>query len=73
MQLTLTILFGLLHIIINTNSNLIPPGEDVSKWGPEQIREREFGSKLTIVVEQMQISTTWLLKACLLILYSRMT
>ncbi|KAF2727496.1 hypothetical protein EJ04DRAFT_505628 [Polyplosphaeria fusca] len=72
-MMTLTILMAILHIIIHTNSNLIPPGMDVSTLTPDEVAERVYGSKLTIVVEQMQILTIWLLKACLLIMYSRMT
>ncbi|KAF2795138.1 hypothetical protein K505DRAFT_273849 [Melanomma pulvis-pyrius CBS 109.77] len=72
-MMTLTILMALLHVIVHTSSNLIAPGEDVSSFGPEEIRERIYGSKLTIVVEQMHITTIWLLKACLLIMYGRMT
>jgi hypothetical protein len=64
---------ALLHIIINTSSNLIAPGEHWTNFSPEEIRERIYGSKLTIVVEQMHITTVWLLKACLLIMYGRMT
>ncbi|KAF2186421.1 hypothetical protein K469DRAFT_571958 [Zopfia rhizophila CBS 207.26] len=72
-MVTMTIVVAFLHIIIHTNSNLIPPGEDVSKFTPEDIKERIYGSKLTIVVEQMSISTIWLIKTCLLIMYGRMT
>lgn len=64
---------ALMHVIVHTNSNLIAPGDDMSKWTPEEFRRREYGSKLTIVVEQMHISTIWMLKACILIMYSRMT
>jgi hypothetical protein len=64
---------ALMHVIINTNSNLIAPGDDISKWTPEDFDKRVYGSKLTIVVEQMHISTIWMLKACILIMYSRMT
>ena len=71
--MTLTILMSLLHIIVYTRSNLIAPGEDVSTFSSEEIRERIYGSKLTIVSEQMQILTIWLLKACMLIMYGRMT
>jgi hypothetical protein len=72
-QATLTVLFGLMNIILVTNSNLIAPGDDISTWLPEEFKERIYGSKLTIVVEQMQILTIWTLKACILIMYSRVT
>ncbi|KAF2002032.1 hypothetical protein P154DRAFT_431761 [Amniculicola lignicola CBS 123094] len=70
---TLTVLMALLHVIIHTNSNLIAPGTDEKLFTKEDIEERVYGSKLTIVVEQMHISTIWLLKACILIMYARMT
>lgn len=62
-----------MHIVLNTSSNLIAPNENVSTFTPEEIEERIYGSKLVLVVEQMQISTIWLIKACLLIMYNRMT
>jgi hypothetical protein len=48
---------ALLHIIINTSSNLIAPDEHWTNFSPEEVRERIYGSKLTIVVEQMHITT----------------
>jgi hypothetical protein len=62
-----------MHIIIKSSSNLIAPGEDVSRFTEKEIQDRVFGSKLVLVVEQMQIITVWLVKACLLIMYHRMT
>lgn len=53
--------------------NLIPPGDDVSKYSDAEIKMRIYGSKLVLVVEQMQLLTIWLVKACLLIMYNRMT
>lgn len=59
--------------IVTTSSNLIPPGEDVSQYSQAEIDSRITGSKYVLVVEQMQILTIWLVKACLLIMYFRMT
>jgi hypothetical protein len=59
--------------VVKTSSNLIEPGQDVSKYTTAEIDSRIFGSKLVLVVEQMQILTIWLVKACLLIMYNRMT
>jgi hypothetical protein len=59
--------------VVQTNSNLIAPGEDVSRFSQTEIDNRIFGSKLVLVIEQMQILTIWLVKACLLIMYNRMT
>lgn len=58
---------------VNYNSNLIQPGVDVASFSIADIHERVYGSKLTIVVEQMQCCTVWLLKGCLVILYYRVT
>lgn len=59
--------------VVNTSSNLIPPDEDVSQYTQAEIKKRILGSKFVLVVEQMQIATIWLVKACLLIMYFRMT
>lgn len=59
--------------VVNTSSNLIPPGEDVGQYSQAEIDARVLGSKFVLVVEQMQIATIWLVKACLLIMYFRMT
>ncbi|ORY19430.1 hypothetical protein BCR34DRAFT_620916 [Clohesyomyces aquaticus] len=68
-----TILMSVMHIIIHTSSNLIAPGDDVSRFSSKEVTERIYGSKLVLVSEQMQILTVWLVKACLLIMYHRMT
>jgi len=59
--------------VVTTSSNLIPPGDDVSRYSQAEISARVTGSKYVLVVEQMQIATIWLVKACLLIMYFRMT
>lgn len=59
--------------VVRTSSNLLEPGEDISRFSQEEIESRIYGSKLVLVVEQMQILTIWLIKACLLIMYTRMT
>lgn len=61
-----------MNILSTTNSNLIDPSVQVILT-PEEIDERTFGSKLVLVVEQMQIATVWLIKCCLLIMYGRLT
>ncbi len=61
-----------MNIIAHTNSNLIDPN-DHTTFTPEDIKERVFGSKMVLVVEQMQLLTTWTVKCCLLILYNRLT
>lgn len=72
-MLTDTILMVYMSKIVDTSSNLIPPGEDVSQYSEAEIKSRITGSKYVLVVEQMQIVTIWLVKACLLIMYFRMT
>jgi hypothetical protein len=62
-----------MHEVVQTSSNLIEPGEDITKFTDAEIETRVYGSKLVLVVEQMQILTIWLIKACLLIMYARMT
>ncbi|KAL1305133.1 hypothetical protein AAFC00_002058 [Neodothiora populina] len=59
--------------VAHASTNLLPPGFDVGTLTPQDIKEREYGSKLTLVVEQCQIATVWAAKACILIMYSRLT
>jgi hypothetical protein len=61
-----------MNIIANTNSNLIDPNNPPSLT-PDDIAQREFGSKMVLLAEQMQCVTTWLTKACLLLMYHRLT
>lgn len=61
-----------MNIIAVTSSNLIDPTQNVVLT-PDAIEERVFGSKMVLVVEQMQILTIWAVKACLLLLYNRLT
>ncbi|PVI01411.1 hypothetical protein DM02DRAFT_349108 [Periconia macrospinosa] len=72
-MITLTILMAVMHIVVHTDSNLIAPGEDISHFTQKEIDNRIYGSKLVLVVEQMQIITIWLVKSCLLLMYWRMT
>jgi hypothetical protein len=72
-QITDTVLLIVMHKVVVSSSNLIPPGEDSTQYDPAEINRRVYGSKLVLVVEQMQILTIWLVKACLLIMYYRMT
>ncbi|KAJ2984777.1 hypothetical protein NUW58_g5883 [Xylaria curta] len=59
-----------LNILRNTNSNLIDP-ENPPILTPEEIADRTYGSKLVLVVEQSQCITIWLVKACLLFIFSK--
>ncbi|KAF2666864.1 hypothetical protein BT63DRAFT_321328 [Microthyrium microscopicum] len=55
------------------SSNLIAPGENVNTFSAAERASRIYGSKLTVVVEQLQCLTVWLVKSCLVILYYRLT
>ncbi|KAF2791245.1 hypothetical protein K505DRAFT_363987 [Melanomma pulvis-pyrius CBS 109.77] len=68
-----TVLIVMLNKEASTRSNLLPPGYDYSTLNPQDIAAREYGSKIVVVVEQMQIAVIWACKACLLILYHRLT
>ena len=61
-----------MNVIVRTNSNLIDPDNPI-ELTPDVIAERVYGSKMVLVVEQMQCVTIWTIKACLLIMYSRLT
>ncbi|THY08503.1 hypothetical protein D6D01_09642 [Aureobasidium pullulans] len=67
-----TTLIVTINIVAKSDSNLLPPGFDVSTLTPEQVHDREYGSKLVLVVEQSQIMTIWCEKLCLLFLYQRL-
>jgi hypothetical protein len=69
----MTMLMVVMHIVVHTSSNLIEPGKDVSEFSQQEIDARIYGSKLVLVIEQLQCCTIWLVKACLLLMYSRMT
>ncbi|TGJ81337.1 hypothetical protein E0Z10_g7425 [Xylaria hypoxylon] len=61
-----------MNVLSTKNSNLIDP-DNPPTLTPADIVERTYGSKLVLLVEQMQIITIWLVKACLLLMYSRLT
>lgn len=65
-----TVLIVAMNILDGTSSNLIDP-EHVPTLTLEDIAERTFGSKLVLVSEQMQILTTWLVKICFLLMFTR--
>ncbi|CAI6340137.1 unnamed protein product [Periconia digitata] len=61
-----------IHIQTFTPTNLLNPADNIVLT-PEDIKLREYGSKLVLVTEHLQMVVIWSLKGCLLILYSRMT
>lgn len=68
-----TVLIVMCNIEAKSQSNLLPPGFDVNSLTTQEIQDREYGSKIVVVVEQMQIAVIWACKATLLILYDRLT
>ena len=70
---TNTVFIVTINICDHTYSNLLAPGEDVNQFTPHERAERIYGSKMVLVVEQMQCCTVWLIKACLLLLFNRLT
>ena len=77
MGVFVTFCYTLLIVISNkwlkARSNLAPPGFDFSTLSDSELALRRYGSKLMVVVEQMQITVVWSCKACLLIMYYRIT
>ena len=62
-----------INIVANANSNLFPPGFDTNSLTAQEISDREYGSKMVLAVEECQCVTIWAAKACLLIMYYRLT
>lgn len=58
--------------VAKNGSNYVPDGLEAT-WTPQQVAEAEWGSKMLLALEQFILATLWLVKACLLILYARMT
>ncbi|KZL79714.1 hypothetical protein CI238_06337 [Colletotrichum incanum] len=72
-QLLFTLLVVSLNVITdNGGSNLYPP-EQFSNFTPSDIQARITGSKIVLVSEQAMLNLIYVLKACVLILYTRLT
>lgn len=67
-----TILIVFLNICADVSTNLITP-EEAANLTPEDINDRVWGSKCVLVVESMMCAVQWGTKACLLMLYFRLT
>ncbi|KAF2035787.1 hypothetical protein EK21DRAFT_96415 [Setomelanomma holmii] len=66
-------LIACLNIIASGGgSNLFPP-EQFASMSQEEIQERIKGSKIVIVSEQCMLNVIWVLKACMLFMFARMT
>ncbi|KPM34772.1 hypothetical protein AK830_g11802 [Neonectria ditissima] len=70
---TYTVLLVVVKVLTYTPTNLIDPNGKHVTLDEEAVKDRVYGSKLVIVTEQMQMITIWSVKACLLIMYSRLT
>ncbi|KAH7397543.1 hypothetical protein BKA64DRAFT_708232 [Cadophora sp. MPI-SDFR-AT-0126] len=53
-------------------SNLYPP-EDFETFTPKDIQDRIKGSKIVIISEQAMLNVIYIIKACMLIMYTRLT
>ncbi|KAH6888166.1 hypothetical protein B0T10DRAFT_489692 [Thelonectria olida] len=71
-MLAYTALLIVVKILTYTPTNLINPADHIVLTD-ESIRKRQYGSKLVIITEQAQMLTLWAIKACLLVMYSRLT
>lgn len=58
---------------LKLQSNLEPSGFEFGALSAEELSSRRLGSKFVVIVEQMQIAVMWSCKACLLIMYQRIT
>lgn len=71
--ISLTVVTVGVRILTYTPTNLIKDVSQVDLTNEEDVALRVYGSKIVIVVEQMQIFLIWSVKVCLLIMYSRLT
>lgn len=63
-----------MNITAELQSNLLPPGYlKTHTISPQEEKARHFGSIMTMVVEQCQISTVWLTKLCVLMMWYNLT
>lgn len=58
--------------VAKNGSNYMPP-EEALALTPEGVHKAVYGSTMTFVLEIFTITATWTVKACLLILYARLT
>jgi hypothetical protein len=58
--------------VANNGSNYLPEGA-AELLTPDEVVSAIYGSKMTLVLEEFTLFTTWQIKACFLIMYSRLT
>lgn len=49
------------------------PGRQVAALSPAGVRKAIYGSMMAFVLEILTLTAIWTIKACLLILYDRLT
>ncbi|TKX25363.1 hypothetical protein C1H76_2367 [Elsinoe australis] len=64
---------GLNGLAQSAGTALAGPGEDTSTLSKEVIEARQYGAKITFMAEQGMLNVIWTLKACMLIMYGRLT
>jgi hypothetical protein len=62
----------MLNICLNVKTNLIDPAHPI-ELDRQEVSERTFGSKMILLLEQCMCAVQWGTKACLLLLYWRLT
>ncbi|KAI9734919.1 MAG: hypothetical protein M1834_001999 [Cirrosporium novae-zelandiae] len=67
-----SILVPTLNVVEHVDTNLMTPDE-LASLTPQSVKDRTYGSKMVLVVEQSMIMTVWGCKGCLLLMYSKIT
>ncbi|PYH79394.1 hypothetical protein BO82DRAFT_340265 [Aspergillus uvarum CBS 121591] len=74
MQLVYTTLLVLIQVSARYASNLFDPAQhDEIMSNPQEVRDRIFGSKIVIGLEQCMLFSTWGVKICMLTMFWRLT
>ena len=69
-----TVLIVTLNLVAGSaGSALAFPGEDVFSFTEDEVKARQYGAKIDLVLEQAMLNIIWLLKGCMLFLYYRLT
>jgi hypothetical protein len=68
-----TILVVCLNVVATGGGSNLFPLEDFPTFTQEDIEERIKGSKIVIVSEQAMLNTIYFIKACMLLMYTRLT
>ena len=71
-QLIFTLDFWAINEVARNGSNYMSP-EAAANLSPEGVQQAIYGSKMTLVMEILTLTTTWGLKGCLCLMYNRLT